>query len=691
MKTSAQLLLIVLFSVLAATACPHQKVLVNGVELDYDEAAQAAYDDAQLSQSQGDSTAALQKLDALLARFPKSDVADDALAAIAKISLMQADKTRSRAALERLLLNYPGSPLAAQARMDLAQLDIDAGRPQDAVAPLKAAYKDIDDHEKKRALAKTVAATLDASADYTQAAHWYAKAYQDAQDDAERKEILDRMYVLVDARLGFKDVRLLAEEVEAASPLGELVQYKLARIYCHLRDFSQCHETLSSYLKNHPSGRFIEPAKALEQRLRERLTVDPTVLGVLLPLSGKFKVYGERALAAIKLGAELVEGKSKGGIKLVVRDSAGDPEIAAKAFEELVLKEHAIVITGALLQNTARVAALKAQELDVPLLSFSRRQGLCEMGSQVFRLGLSNRKQAKALVDLTMGKLGMSRFAILYPRHAYGLELMNDFWDAVEAHKGVVVGAEAYDHDETTFVQPIKRLVGRAPLYARSSYIYCANRARALPSSYARNKGLERCRTGLKPVVDFDALLIPDDSRAVGLIAPTLAFEDVITTGDKEAIKSYRKTTGNMRIKPVQLIGANGWNDPNLIERGGKYVRGALFVDGFNPNSTEEPVQTFVQSFSAAQGSAPTIIEAQAHDGGKLLAAILRPAPTVANKKIPQTRAQMRDKLAAVKDFPGVTGLIKFDVNGDSVIPLTVFTIENDAIEVADLDAKPEG
>jgi len=304
---------------------------------------------------------------------------------------------------------------------------------------------------------------------------------------------------------------------------------------------------------------------------------------------------------------------------------------------------------------------------------------------------LSNRKQARALVELTMDKLGMSRFAILYPRHAYGLELMNDFWDEVDARKGYVVGVEAYDHDETTFVQPIKRLVGRSPLYARSSYIYCANRARALPSSYARNKGLERCRTGLTPVVDFDALLIRDDSRAVGLIAPTLAFEDVITTGDKDSIKDYRKTTGNTRVKPVQLIGANGWNNPSLIERGGKYVRGALFVDGFNPTSTEPQVQAFVQGFSAAKGSAPTIIEAQAHDGGKLLAAILRPGPKVADKKIPQTRAEMCARLASVKDFPGVTGLIRFDSNGDSVTPLTVFTIEKDVIEVADLDAKPEG
>ena len=690
MKTKQLALFCTVAFSLTAISCRPQ-VVVNGVSMEYDAAAQATYDDAKATLAQGDVPGTLAKLDALVAQFPKSDIAPQALATIAHLAKEQGEVARARTALERLLMEHPRSELCAQARMDLAQMDIDNGRPQDAVAPLKTAYDDMPDGSQKREIASTLAATLDASGDVNQAAHWYAKAYTEAQSDDERQQILARMHTLVDGRLSFKDVRLLAEEIDPASPLGELVQYKLARIYCHLRDFSQCHATLKNYLQIHPQGHFLRPAQELEARLNARMTVNPSVVGVLLPLSGQFKVYGARALAAIRQGAELVEGQSKGGISLVVRDSGGDPEQAAAAFEDLALKEHAVVVIGALLQNTALAAALKAQDLGVPLLSFSRRQNLCEMGPQVFRLGLSNRKQAKALVDLTMGKLGMTRFAILYPRHAYGMELMNDFWDEVDAHKGMIVGAEAYDHDETTFVEPIKRLVGRSPLYARSSYIYCANRAKALPSSYARNKALEKCRTGLTPIVDFDALLIPDDSRAVGLIAPTLAFEDVITTGDEDAIEDYRKTTGNSRVKPVQLIGANGWNTQTLVERGGKYVRGALFVDGFNPASSEPLVQKFVQDFGKSQGSAPTIIEAQAFDGGKLVAAILRPNPVPGAKAVPQDRQAMQRRLAEVKDFPGVTGLISFDADGESVTPLTVFTINKDMIEVADLDSKPAG
>ncbi|MFH1811071.1 MAG: penicillin-binding protein activator [Pseudomonadota bacterium] len=679
-------LLTLILLTLQLCGCP-RRVVINGVAVDYEDAARAAYDDAQQSQQAGRTDEALAKLDAFMLQFKDSDLADDALAALGDLALQQKEPERARDAFARLLFEHPQSEFASRARLELARIDVERGRPEDAVAPLRVAYEEIRDEDEKQKVALTLAETLEQGGQGAQAAEWYLKALARARDDAERERIQSRLFVLIDSSLGFKEIRLLGEQVDASSPVGELVQYKLARVYCHLRDYDQCSQALERYLKLHPRGRFVDPARAQADKLRARLTVNPTVVGVVLPLSGKYEIYGKRALWAIQAGAEVLEGQSKGGLTLVIKDSEGKPEKAAQAVEELTLNDHAAVILGAILQNTSHAAALKADELGVPLLSFSRREDLAGLGPYVFRYGLTNTKQALALVDLAMGKLGMTRFAILYPRHAYGMELMNAFWDEVDRRHGYVVAAEAYDHDETTFVAPIKRLVGRAPLHARGEYLNCAARARGLSTSYARRKALERCQTDLSPVVDFDALLIPDDSRAVGLIAPTLAFEDVLTTNDKSAIEDYRKTTGNRSAKPVQLLGANGWNDPTLIERGGKHMLGALFVDGFNPTSSEVQVQGFVAAFTQALGSKPTIIEAQAYDGGKLIAAIVRGGAQPA----PRTRAEMRERLAQVRDFPGVTGLTRFDDKGDSVTPLTVFTIAKDVIEVADVDKKPEG
>jgi len=670
------------------TACP-KRITINGVTYDYEDAARMAYDDAEATRQQGQTEAALGKLDSFIAQFADSDLADDALLALGMLAREQGQLDRARGAFAQLAMDFPNSEHAIDARLAMARIDVEEGRPRDAVAPLRAVYDRLDDDETRREVAIMLAETLDRGGDGGQALEWYLRAYDEAGSNSERKEIYTRIFALVDSQLSFRDVRTLAETVDTGSPAGELVVFKLARIYCHLRDFRQCHETVEHYLDQHPSGRFVGEARAMQERLSARLTVDPTVVGVVLPLTGKYQVYGERALYAIQLGAEVIGEKNPGGIKLVVRDSKGEPGLAASAVEELTLKEHAIAVIGAILQNTAAAAALKAEELGVPLVSFSRREGLPELGAYVFRYGLTNTKQAKALVDLTMGKMGMSRFAILYPRHPYGIELMNAFWDEVDQRKGYVVGAEAYDHDETTFMRPIKKLIGRYPLHTRGSYGTCLAKARAIKKDYTRRKAMEDCKNHVQPAVDFDALLIPDDHRAVGLIAPTLAFEDVLTATDPATIHDYRKTTGFNDVKPVQLLGANGWNDATLIERAGKNVEGSLFVDGFNPSSSEKPVQAFVAAFTEAQGNRPTIIEAQAYDGAKLVAILVRGTSTPK----PKSRADMRSLLANVKEFPGVTGVTSFNAEGDSVTPLTVFTIDNGTIEVAELDEaeKPKG
>ncbi|MBN2362435.1 MAG: ABC transporter substrate-binding protein [Deltaproteobacteria bacterium] len=663
--------------------CP-KRVIINGVEVDYEEAARAAYDDALAARHRGDTEAALVKLDAFMAQFAESDLADDALAASGDLARELGQLRRSRDAYARLAHDHPDSPHAQRARLAMAQYDIDSGRANDAVAPLRTAYDRVSDPGEKMQLAVKLAQTLNASGEGAQALTWYLKAMEQSRTEEERRQLETLTRNLIESQLDFRAIREAAESIDTRSPAGEIVSFKLARIYCHLRDFTQCREAVDRYLEQHPSGQFAAPAREMANRLQQRLAVNPIVVGVVLPLTGKYKVYGERALYAIQLGAELAGKETRGGVTLAVRDDGGEPEGAARAIEELALKEHAIVVIGAILQNTAVAAALKAEELGVPLISFSRRNGLTELGGWIFRYGLTNKKQAKALAELAMDRLKMTRFAVLYPRIPYGVELMNDFWDEVDQRHGYLVGVEGYDHDETTFTGPVKKLVGRFSIGTRAEYANCVAKARELKRAFSRKKAIEECQSRLTPLVDFDAILIADDQRAAGLIAPTLQYEDIITTGDEDAIEDYKKTTGNESMKPVQLLGGAGWNDPILIERAGKYVRGALFVDGFNPDSGETQVQKFVTAFAEAHNSKPTLIEAQAHDGAKLVAAIIRGGSAPA----PKTREEMRARLVGVKDFPGVTGVTSFDQSRDSITPLTIFTVDKDTIQVADLDSK---
>jgi ABC-type branched-subunit amino acid transport system substrate-binding protein len=185
------------------------------------------------------------------------------------------------------------------------------------------------------------------------------------------------------------------------------------------------------------------------------------------------------------------------------------------------------------------------------------------------------------------------------------------------------------------------------------------------------------------PVVDFDAVFIADYHKPVGLIAPALAFEDVFVGNDERAFRQFKQTTGRTTARRVQLLGTNGFNDASLPARGGKYVQGALFVDGFNPNDGRPETAAFLKAFAAATGARAELREAQAYDAGRMLGQVFASNP--------HTRAEFKDRLGAIKDFPGITGSSSFDAQGSAITPLHVFTIKHDQIVPAVLERRTGG
>ena len=171
---------------------------------------------------------------------------------------------------------------------------------------------------------------------------------------------------------------------------------------------------------------------------------------------------------------------------------------------------------------------------------------------------------------------------------------------------------------------------------------------------FRRRKALEKAREKLPPVTDFDAIFIPDFARNVRLIAPSLAVEDVVTqTCEPAEVEKIKKTTGRTDLVPVQLLGANGWNDPSLFDMSpggpGRHVRCAVLVDGFFAASARPETKRFVEAYGKKYpGQTPTILEASAHDAARMARQLVETRVA--------TRAALRDGLAALKGFHGATG-----------------------------------
>jgi ABC-type branched-subunit amino acid transport system substrate-binding protein len=174
-------------------------------------------------------------------------------------------------------------------------------------------------------------------------------------------------------------------------------------------------------------------------------------------------------------------------------------------------------------------------------------------------------------------------------------------------------------------------------------------------------------------VTDFDAVFLPDFAKNVALIAPALAVEDIVTqTCDPREVERIRKVTGREDLKAVQLLGANGWDDPSLVERAGKYVECAIFVDGFFAASERPATKAFVTAFAARHGHPPSILEASAHDAAALIRRAVEGGAG--------NRDAVRDALAGTRSIPGATGDLSFDPRREVSKPLFFLTVEKGAV-----------
>ena len=371
------------------------------------------------------------------------------------------------------------------------------------------------------------------------------------------------------------------------------------------------------------------------------MAVCENCIGCLLPLSGPYAAYGREVLNGISLGTLTNPAVKEGGVEIIVRDTAGEPEKALEELETLVKARKVMGVIGPLSSKTATSVSQKAQELGVPMIALTQKRDIVKTGDMVFRNFLTPAQEIDSLLQVAMGHWGLERFGILYPDNAYGRFCMNLFWDRLDEMGGSVTAVESYPPDITDFADQIKKMVGL--YYPRGS-----NWRQMVPQKKAgddekRGKELEED----DPLVDFDAVFIPDNYQRVAMIAPQLAFHDVLG---------------------VRLMGTRLWHSPKLLEMAGNYLQGALFSSGFVIESDNPRVMGFVADYNRNFGSPPGILAANGYDTVCLLKTILA-------EYGPKTRDSLRQCLLDAPVFEGVTGPFSFDSQGEAVKAPLLLTI----------------
>lgn len=442
------------------------------------------------------------------------------------------------------------------------------------------------------------------------------------------------------------DVFVKANEELPKDLEGSLaIQVFLARGFLYVGEAQKAEELLKKFLeKSLPSHPLRPKADELLQQMQKITEFDAKTIGILLPLSGKFAKFGRlclnAALLAIKAYEDMDADPRLAKFRFAIQDSGESPESALEGFNKLVMEDHVAGVIGPLLSKQAGTVAQKAQEYGVPLFSLSQKGGLDQLGSYIFPIALTPNQQVETIVKYATEKLSYKRFAIMAPDDNFGDEYIRLFWDAAEAAGGEIVAIERYTPKSTDFREEIAHLLGLDFPDGRRIELEELKRRESAYAATIKVTGSLRKRLlkayELKPVVDFDAVFVPDDPQAIGQIAPSFAVKD---------------------IQDLPLLGINTWNTPEIVQRAGRYLQKSLFVDTFFPHSKNNSAVQFIELYSKHFGTVPGTIEVQTYDAAKMALNIL------ADNEI-SSRAKYRELLVNQGKYFGISGAFEFSETG---------------------------
>lgn len=333
-------------------------------------------------------------------------------------------------------------------------------------------------------------------------------------------------------------------------------------------------------------------------------------IGTLGPLSGDAASYGTSVANGVELAIN--EANASGLYNVTFRiqkeDTGGDNAQAVNAMNKLIELDRVAAVVGAVLSGEVNTSGPIAQDEGVPFITPSgTAPEISLIGDYEFRNVITDDVQAAQMAEYAVNTLGLQRLAIIYTNNDYGVGLRRAFEDGAKGAGAQVVAVESFLDGDSDFSAQVTNIAAQNPdgLYIAGYYTEAAKIAQ------------QASRQGLN----------------------------------------------------VRIMGADGFDSPDLIALGGEAVEGALFTSGFY-NKTEDPLgKDFVEKYTAAYGAAPDMFAANAYDSARIIIEVIG--------RVGNDRKAIRDGIAATKDFPGVTGSTSFLENGDAIKPLYILRVEN--------------
>ncbi len=350
-------------------------------------------------------------------------------------------------------------------------------------------------------------------------------------------------------------------------------------------------------------------------------------IGLNLPLSGAREAAG----ISSRDGADLIKdqingagglqvGENKYKIEYVYADNESNPQGAIAATLKLITQDKVLAIVGPNASSNAIPAGNICESFKTPMVSpTSTNPKTTENRPFVFRACFLDNFQGEVMANFAVSEFKATKAAVLYNiASAYPKGLAEFFKSAFEARQGTgsVVVAEGY----------------------------LTNEGKDLSSQ------LDRIVAS-----DADVLFLPQYAHEIG------------------SLVSQARARG--WTKPI--LGGDAWESSDLMSTCGDLCKGLYFSSHFGAVGAKGKTKVFVEQYQAKTNQLPTGYAALGYDAAYMLFTAIGSMDSLSENLL-ENRVAIKDKIASIKGFEGVSGTLDMNIAGDPIKSAVVILINKD-------------
>ena len=340
---------------------------------------------------------------------------------------------------------------------------------------------------------------------------------------------------------------------------------------------------------------------------------DTIKIGINAPMTGDIPKVGEGTKFAAQMWLEdinkaggLQVGKKKYKVELVIEDNESKAESAVKAATKMIVEDEVLAIVGPQASKQAVPAGAVANSYKTPMISpWSTNPDTTKDRPFVFRGCFLDPFQGPVLANFITEEFHFTKAAVLYDvasDYPKGLaEFFMQAWEKLHG-PGSVVAYESFTTKDTDFSSQLTKII----------------------------------RSGA------EVLFTPQYYNEVALI-----------------VQQAHELGWN---KPI--VGSDSWGSAETVALCGKDCYGLFFSTHYAAAGATGATKTFIDRYNKKYGYVPDDVGALTWDSMGIVQTAIENCGKITGK-IEQDRQCVRDALAKIKEFDGITGKMTFTEEGD--------------------------